>query len=149
MSAPPTMLPGAAPWVRGAEYTLRLGYGETRDEAVQAAKVLLLKFRGAHTRIAPYQPDAIVAGAGEQPPIAAVPLPLTGARAPEGETRETTAQARARAHAARGSAGRRNVKRWHKPCSGEGVRLRLELSQLPSEIARARPPLWFRRYEQR
>ncbi|MBI2293430.1 MAG: polysaccharide export protein EpsE [Betaproteobacteria bacterium] len=78
---------------RGAEYTLRLGYWESRDEAVQAAKVLLPKFRGAHTRIAPYQPDAIVAGAGEQPPIAAVPHPLTGARAPGGGTRETTVQA--------------------------------------------------------
>ena len=78
---------------RGAAYTLRLGYWESRDEAVQAAKVLLPKFRGAHTRIAPYQPDAIVAGAGEQPPIAAVPHPLTGARAPGGGTRETTVQA--------------------------------------------------------
>jgi len=68
---------------RGAEYMLRVGYWESRDEAVQAANALLPRFRGAHTRIAPYQPDAIVAGAGERPPIAAVPLPSTVARARE------------------------------------------------------------------
>src|SRR3972149_4078756 len=72
---------------RGAEYTLRLGFWESREEAVPAARALLPKFRGAHTRIAPYQPDAIVDGAGEQPPIAAVAHPLTGARAPGGGTR--------------------------------------------------------------
>ena len=39
---------------RGAEYMLRVGYWESRDEAVQAANALLPRFRGAHTRIAPY-----------------------------------------------------------------------------------------------
>ena len=78
---------------RGAEYTLRVGYWESREEAVQAARDLLPKFRGAHTRIGPYQPEAIVASAEEQPPIAAVPLPSTGTRVPGGGTRDTTAQA--------------------------------------------------------
>jgi len=88
----------------GAEYALRVGYWESRAEAVQTAKALLPKFRGAHTRIAPYQPDAIVAGAGEQPPIASVPLPSTGAQAPRATTREATVQAGAPSQAEREAA---------------------------------------------
>ncbi|MBI2318571.1 MAG: SPOR domain-containing protein [Betaproteobacteria bacterium] len=89
---------------RGAEYMLRVGYWESRDEAVQAAKVLSPKFRGAHTRIAPYQPEVIVAGIGEQSSIASAPPPSPGARAPDVGTRETTAQAGARSQAAREAA---------------------------------------------
>ena len=48
---------------RGAGYALRVGYWESRAEAVQAARALLPKFRGAHARIATYRPDAIVASA--------------------------------------------------------------------------------------
>ena len=70
---------------RGAEYALRVGYWDSRPEALQAAKALLPKFRDAYARIASYRPDAIVARAGEQPSAASAPVtstpevPATGA----------------------------------------------------------------------
>ncbi len=88
----------------GAEYALRVGYWENREEAVQAAKALLERFQGAHTRVAPYQPEAIVGSAREQSTIGSVPPPTTGTRAPRAATRETTLQAGARPQAVRESA---------------------------------------------
>jgi len=67
---------------RGVGYALRVGYWNTRAEAVKAAKALLPKFRGAHARIASYRPDAIVASAGEQPPAVSAPVPSTPEIAP-------------------------------------------------------------------
>ena len=69
---------------RGAVYILRVGFWESREEAVQVAQTLLPNFRNAYARIASYRPDAIVASAGSQSPgtssapfrpRAAVPVP--------------------------------------------------------------------------
>ena len=60
---------------RGAAYILRVGFWESREEAVQAAQALLPSFRNAYARIASYRPDAIVASAGEQPPGASLAPP--------------------------------------------------------------------------
>ncbi len=76
---------------RGAEYVLRVGYWESRDEAAQAAKALLPTFRGAHTRIGPYQPEAAAASAGGPRPT--VSSPPTVAQAPRAAVPETAVQA--------------------------------------------------------
>ena len=64
---------------RGELYALRVGFWESREEAEQAARALLPKFRDAYARIASYRPDAIVATAGEQTPKSSTPLPSTDA----------------------------------------------------------------------
>ncbi|MBI2316558.1 MAG: SPOR domain-containing protein, partial [Betaproteobacteria bacterium] len=67
---------------RGAVYILRVGFWESREEAVQAAQALRPNFRNAHARIASYRPDAIVASAGEQPPGASSAPPPTRVAVP-------------------------------------------------------------------
>ncbi len=68
---------------RGAEYILRVGFWESREEAEQAAQALLPNFRNAYARIASYRPDAIAASAGQQPPAAAsAPSPRSAAVPP-------------------------------------------------------------------
>jgi len=62
---------------RGGVYILRVGFWESREEAVQAAQALLPDFRNAYARIASYRPDAMVASAGEQPPGASSAPPPT------------------------------------------------------------------------
>ena len=43
---------------RGGVYILRVGFWESREEAVRAAQALLPNFRNAYARIASYRPDA-------------------------------------------------------------------------------------------
>lgn len=71
---------------RGAVYILRVGFWESREEAVQAAQSLLPNFRNAYARIASYRPDAIVASAGEQPPEASSASPPTRVAVPRPKT---------------------------------------------------------------
>ena len=76
---------------RGGVYILRVGFWENREEAVRAAQALSPNFRNAYVRIASYRPDAIAAGAGEQPPEASSAPPPTRVAAPRPEPPATSA----------------------------------------------------------
>ena len=82
---------------QGSEFVLRVGFWENRGEAMPVARALLPKFRGAHTRIVLYHPEAIVASAGEQLSRDSMPSPATGARAPQAAAERETVQAGAQA----------------------------------------------------